>query len=134
MVNLWKRLVFVLSGSISEEDATKLARAGKEVIDKTKLGFELKYLDVPEAEYAAKFAAATSELIRSLRHEQQAVLRIGSLLVVKTTADGSSKILVETVSTDVRRILDANPGLLNSPPDLYLAIQGLKDKQQAEGE
>ena len=134
MVNLWKRLGFVLSGSISEEDAAKLARAGKEVIDKTKLGLELKYLNVPEADYAAKFAAATSELIRSLRHEQQAVLRLGSLLVVKTTTDGSSKILVETVSTDVRRILDANPGLLNSPPDLYLAIQSLKDKQQIERE
>ncbi len=134
MVNLWKRLGFLLTGSVSESQVEKLARLGKEAFEKAQSGAELEYLDKRESEHASNLAAAASQVILSLKDEPEAVLRLGQLLILKVTTNGKSRIIAETVSTDIRRILDQNPKLLNSPPELLRLIQAIHDKKPAANE
>jgi hypothetical protein len=48
---------------------------------------------------------------------------------VKITINGKSQIIAETVSTAIRRILDENPNLLNSPHKLFEALQRAHDSE-----
>jgi hypothetical protein len=131
MVNLWQTVWFWLKGTVSEKQAEQLAQFGKEALQKTQSGLELRYLDSREADCALKLSTAAAQLIGSLRGEQEAVLRLGPLLLVKVTLDGKSQIIAESVCTDIRRILDNNPRLLNSPSDLFKALQEMRDGERA---
>jgi hypothetical protein len=67
-----------------------------------------------------------------LENVSEAVLRLGPLLLVKVTINGKSQIVAETLSSAIRRILDENPELLNSPRKLFEVLQHLRDSEVRE--
>lgn len=87
----------------------------EDIYDKGKLALESKYLNEPTAAATEKYADAASKLIASIASLQNAVIRLGALLIIKTTTDGVAQVAIQTISPLLASQLDAQPDLLNSP-------------------
>lgn len=90
-----------------------------DIFQKGKLALETKYLNVPTAEASAKLAEAASKVIESLANIDDAAIRLGAIVIVKTKKEGKSILLVETVSPTLANTLDSMPNILTNPSAVY---------------
>ena len=127
MIKLWQRLRFVIREAFTPKKLDAAAKLGAEAVEKAQLGLELRYLDGPEAEITEKISRGAAELIKSLDNIDSAVLRMGSLLVIKCNFGGRCQIVAESISPQLRKLLESNPRLLSDPHELLDAVRGIKD-------
>lgn len=125
MVILFKRISFVLRKAFGKERAAKLAELAKIALIKGEEGIDQHYVHGPEAEATHKLAEAASKLIDSTKGVDELIIRAGSLLLVKYTQHGRSKVVVETMSPRLRRILDEKPTLMKQPKHLFREMERL---------
>ena len=84
----------------------------------------MKYVELPAAEQTEKLANAAKSLIESMQGFNDAVARLGALLVLKRTVDGEPKVMIQQLSAELIAILDEKPQLLRSPQTIYELITG----------
>jgi hypothetical protein len=133
MLKLWLKLKLSLRNAFTSQAAQQAAELGKEAFDKVTQGVEMQYLEGPAADATSKLAMAAAQMIQSLQHEDDAVIRVGALLVIKHTRRGKAVVMSQTISNDLRKILDENPTLLAQPASLLRVIKYL-DFQKKCGE
>lgn len=79
---------------------------------------ELKALDSQQAGVDRDEAESAARLIEALRDTPEAVMRMGSLLVIKVTGPGGARVVARTLTTDEMIAVNQKPSLLESPQDL----------------
>ncbi len=82
---------------------------------------ELKAIDAPQAQVDAAEAGAAADLIRSLEGQQNALVQIGSLLLVKV--DGN--LVVRNLTQRELAFIQRNPGSAANAKDILERLQGL---------
>lgn len=87
----------------------------EDVYNKGKLALEAKYLNAPMAEATEKYANAAGKLLDSISNFENAVIRLGALLVIKTTENGIPQVAIQTISPTLAAKFDEEPELLKSP-------------------
>lgn len=115
--SFYKKLKYLFSSTIGEEDLTTL-------YDKGKKALELKYVELPTADQTEKLANAAEKLIKSLSNVEEGVIRCGGLIVLKKIINGKPKVIVQQLSTEMIIILDKNPKLLFSVNTIYELLTG----------
>lgn len=116
--SFFQKLVFFLEGK-GKDEAVDIYKKGKDAL-------EMQYIDGPSAEATSKLATAAAALITALGPVDEGALRLGGILVVKVTQNGLSRIMAETVSHEVIKLLDSNPVLLENPQALFAMLTALK--------
>jgi hypothetical protein len=85
-------------------------------VQKIEKAVEAVVLDKPMAAVNLDQAEATSKLLTSLESVHNAVMAIGSVILVKTTApDGRSSVYVKTLTVAELRAFEANQHLMSDP-------------------
>lgn len=112
-----------VKGSWIKRGIAFIQRAAKskeatEVFDKTKKALELAHLDKVQSEVNKNNSEAAKALMDAVKDVPNAVMAMGSLVVVKTTVDGEPKVMIRNLTIDQLIQLDKNPDLLNKPFDL----------------
>jgi len=130
MLSLWKTLRFKLRKGTSPEAGREMIGLAQNALNLAKDGLEHHYIDGPEAEAAMKLATAASTVIASLAGVEDAVLRIGPLLLVKCTQNGVCRIAAQTISPKLRRLLDENPRMLQSSEVLFAMLAEEKEPSE----
>jgi hypothetical protein len=125
--SFFQRLKFVLTSE-------KTAKEVNDIYQKGKHALEAQQLDLPRAEASEKLANAAAKAIESIQLMDEAVLRLGALLVVKVQKEGKPVILVETISPQMSATLDVNPVILNSPAAIYEILLASKKYKGQIGE
>ncbi|GGT45950.1 hypothetical protein GCM10010176_106380 [Nonomuraea spiralis] len=96
-----------------------VAEAGLDgVAEKAARALELEQLQRRQATVNEMNLNAVANLIGQLSNQPSAVVRLGSVLLVKTPTD----LLVRELTLDEVRHLEANPGLLKDPMGAHLAF------------
>ena len=91
---------------------------------------EICTTDKIKAESDAALANAVSGLITALHSETHAAVRVGTILIVKTTnSSGQSAIATCTLSANQSKLLDKEPQLLDNP-SLVLNSLGIKETKE----
>ncbi len=103
----------------TKEEIKDLYKKGKEAL-------ESQFINLPAAEVTEKLATAAGALIQAIDKQDEAVLRMGAILIVKVQQNNKSVIVAETVSPEITRVLDNNPSLLKHPQAVYELIIGIK--------
>jgi hypothetical protein len=113
----WKRIQFVLNKQVSVDELDRAISKGKKAL-------ELKHVELPTAEQTEKLASASKSIIESLEGFNEAVVRLGAILVLKRTVNGEPKLIVQQLSSELITLLDKKPQLLKSPQTIYELITG----------
>src|SRR5262249_36295666 len=99
--------------------SARQALTRREVADrlhKIEHALEVAVLQRPMSEVNVNQADATERLIRAVTEVENAVMVIGSLILVKTTgADGERQLFAKTLSVPEMRSFEANQHLMKSP-------------------
>ena len=93
----------------------ELKQEATEIYDEMKEALRRKHIDVEGATAYEKRANATANLLKSIEPYENAIMRLGDVVVAKSTIDGTPLLLVETVSPKLARELEKQPGILNDP-------------------
>jgi hypothetical protein len=80
-----------------------------------KAALRAQQLNKPRSEATEKLAVAASTLLASLEGFDNAILRLGELVVVKQTHNGITNVGIETISPELASKLEADPELLRDP-------------------
>ena len=115
--SFFKRLKFIFSSTIGEEDLVQLYQRGKKAL-------ELKHIELPSAEQTEKLANAAEKLVKSLEGVEEGVIRCGGLIVLKKGVDGKPKLIIQQLSTEMIIILDKHPQLLFNVNTVYELLTG----------
>ena len=105
--SFFQQLRYKLSQWITPEDASKLREEAKEALDAK--------INKISIETTATLSVASAELIKSLEKVDNAAIRLGTIIVVKTTIDGTSTVRVENVSMALGHKLRDEPAFLENP-------------------
>jgi hypothetical protein len=116
--SFFQRLLFLLKGEVKQE--------ASELYGKGKIALEAQFIDLPSAEITSKLSAAAAELITALGPVSEAAVRCGSLLIIKMTQEGVSKIIIETTSPELAALLNKSPALLQNPRIVFDLIAGMR--------
>lgn len=115
--SFFKRLKYIFSSTIGEEDLVQLYQRGKKAL-------ELKHIDLPTADQTEKLASAAEKLVSSLEGVEEGVIRCGALIVVKKNINGVQKLIIQQLSTEMIIILDKHPKLLFNVNTIYELLTG----------
>ncbi|MEZ0107999.1 cold shock CspA family protein [Catenulispora sp. EB89] len=116
IIGSWLRLKLVRS----KEALT--SREVKDRLRRVERAFELGLLDKPQAEVNATQAEAVAKTLESIRDQNEALLQIGSLLIIKRRGVP----IVRNLTYDEMAHLQRNPLLVN--PDMVIeALQAYQD-------
>ncbi len=118
--SFFQQLRYKLSELITPEDVSKLAEEAKE-------GLRAQINKTP-IQATATLTSATAELITSLEKVDNAAIRLGTLIVVKTTIDGVTKVRIEDISITLAHKLRDEPTFLESP----VAVAHFLDEEKKE--
>ena len=110
--SFWQRIAFKLVKKSTRKELGDLYNSGKEAL-------ELKYSNLVSAESTSLLANASSSILQSLNDVDEAVVRLGAIIVLKVKINGEIKVIIETLSPRIMRHLDQNPKLLKAPNLLY---------------
>ena len=91
---------------------------------KGKKALELKYVELPTAEQTEKLANSAAKIVEILDKQDEGVVRLGSLIVLKKQVDGKSKIIVLQLNFELITLLDKNPQLLMNLQTMYELLTG----------
>ena len=92
------------------------SRTGEELrkmMEETRRALELAALHKPQAEADRNQAEGAAALIKSLERENEAVVLIGSILILKLTTNGASRIMTRTLSQTELMEIQSTPGRLS---------------------
>lgn len=107
------------------KEGTKLTqREIAKDFSKGKKALELKYVELPTAEQTEKLANSASKIVELLKGQDEGVVRLGALLVLKKQIDGKSKVIIQQLNFDLISILDKSPQLLQNLQTVYELITG----------
>jgi hypothetical protein len=120
--SFFQRLQFLSKSKRTNEEIDDIYQKGKRAL-------EYKYLNVPAADATSQLSQAASQLISAVKDIDEAVVRLGSILLVKTSKEGKSQIIIETVSHELASSFDNNPNLLKNPNAVYELLVGERKKQ-----
>jgi len=109
-----KRFLTSTKESLSEPEV-------QERLNKVEKALELQALNKPISEIDKNQAEAISAVIKSIENVESAVLRIGSLIILKQTIDGNPKIFARTLTVKELQFIDKHPEML-SKPDSIMAL------------
>lgn len=76
----------------------------------------------PRSETIDNLASAAAALLTSLEGHDNAILRLGELVVVKHTHNGIGSVAIETISAELARKLESDPELLKNPRRLMAQL------------
>jgi transcriptional regulator NrdR family protein len=97
---------------------------------------EIAHLDLRQAELDVQTADAVMKLVRSLDDVSNAVIRVGSLLIVKQSSPTGPTIVARTLSQVEIRAMEQYPEIIRQPnnvlEELTLAIQSMDTASNAE--
>jgi hypothetical protein len=106
----------------------------KEIVDdfsKGKKALELKYVELPTADQTEKLANSALKIVELLKDQEEGIVRLGALLVLKKMINGESKIIIQQLNFELITILDKNPQLLQNLQSVYnLITNNLKEKER----
>jgi hypothetical protein len=101
---------------MSEEDVQQaLTKAGR--------ALEVQVLDKPQAEVDKVEAEAAAALITALANHEQGVIKVGSLLCLKTTLGGVSSIFIRNLTQVQLAYLDSHPSCMETPNELLARLE-----------
>lgn len=99
----------------------------REVLDrleKVEHAIDLEFIHKPQAEVTGSIGAAAAQVIAALAETEQAVVQVGTLLIVKANPDGvRPTVLVRTLSMREMMVLERNPELMLHPLRLLKALE-----------
>ena len=93
-------------------------KAAIEIFDKTKKAIELQQLEVHQSVVNKNNAEATAALLNAVKDIPFFATKMGSLIIVKYTNDGTSHVISKLLTTDETIYIDQHPELLNNPIEL----------------
>ncbi len=99
----------------------------KEKIDQAEHGLKLSTISKQQSEIDMNQAEAVSKILNSISDIENAAIKIGSLLIVKTTASGNPNIAVKNLSIKEMMLLEDEPSLLKNPIDL---LENITEKRE----
>lgn len=79
-------------------------------------------VDKANAEILERRASATAKLLAQIEKFDEAVLRLGGVLIVKATVNGKTRLVIETISQSLSRQLENDPLLMQRPRDLFTLL------------
>lgn len=103
----WRQLFRSLSPIAKEE--------GHEIFVGIKEALRRASIDKLGAEAFDLRAKSASDLIQALEPYENAIVRLGDVILAKAIIDGQQRIVIETVSAHLSRQLESNPILLKDP-------------------
>jgi len=104
-----------------------ILREGGEFYDGIKEALRRQKIDAAGAESFEKRATAAAALLASLAQYEQAVVRLGDVIIVKAVVDGVPRIAIETVSMTLARELESQPQLACDPMALFKRLQDINN-------
>ncbi len=120
MFAILRRLKNLFNNPVVRKESTELYNSSK-------LALETHYLNKPVAEATASLATSAAALVASLNGADNSSMRIGVLLVIKTTdITGKVTIVSETLSPELADIFDKNPDLVGDPDITLSALKNLR--------
>jgi len=120
--SFFQRLIFWAKDKINEDELEKKYKEMEEVL---KVAKTYK----PSAEILEKQAAAAGQLLARIKDIPNAVLRLDRVLIIKITRQGQPSLMIETLSHEIARQMDENPGSLRTPGH---ALQFLEEHKQLQ--
>ena len=97
----------------------------KEIYEDLKEGLRRQQIDAHCADAYQKRAESTATLIKSLQPFDNAILRIGDVVIAKATVEGRARIAVHTLSPKQARHLDENAELASDAIEFFRYIDSL---------
>ena len=102
----------------------EIQKESRELYEVAKLAAETHAINKPTAEATNSLATATATIVASTAGIDNVCMRIGVLLIVKTTnEDGRAKLITHTLSPQLASLFDKNPHLIDDP---YRALETIK--------
>lgn len=119
--SFFKELWFLIKKSITPKKIEKNLEKAKDALEAT-------YFDKPMAEAQGAISSSTAELIKSIEHVDEVVIRLDRLILVKALIEGKSVLLTTTITVEFGRLLNHNPKILNHPKEVYYFLTNNSDK------
>lgn len=91
---------------------------------KGKKALELKYIELPTAEQTEKLANSAAKIVELLDGQDEGIVRLGALIVLKKQVDGKPKIIIQQLNFDLISVLDRSPQLLQNLQTAYELLTG----------
>ncbi len=111
---------------------SKMALTSDEMIDiytETREAIRRKAIDEVGADIFSKRANAVEKLLARLDQFDEVAFRLGDVLIVKATIAGKVRVVIETMSHQLQRMLDEDPMLMRDPTSLLTYINDPKQVQ-----
>lgn len=87
-------------------------------LEKAERALELTHINKVQSEIDSNLGAAAASVILSLKEEENAAIQIGSLLIVKITENGNSRITTRTLTQKELVQIESEPSLMNYPNNI----------------
>ena len=92
-------------------------------LEKIEHALDLRYIHKPQAEITQASGTAAAQLIASLEKTPQAVIQIGTVLLIKLRdSKGQSTVIVRTLNMRQMMMLERNVDLMTRPLELIAAL------------
>ena len=126
------RIRFRIARMISPEVKSRLYEESRDLINQGKESVYSRLGHVG-VESTNQMAEATSQLLTSLENIDNAVIRLGKLVVIKLTDEkGKSRIIAETVSLKLQNKMESNPKFLRDPNAVAAFLEEEKRNETIE--
>ena len=114
----FKKAWYAVVDKVLPGKRASLAKTAKNILGAASEAAYAQYIDTPSAEAMSSIASAASDLAKSFEQVDNVAARLGPLLFVKYTIDGTTYVRTETITPLLARTLDRNPRLMSSPQRL----------------
>lgn len=128
--SFFERLKYVLKGD-------KTSKELGDIYGKGKTALEAAYIRKPSAETTAALADAAAKLLAQINNDHEldeVAIRLGSILIIKTSVSGTKKLFIETISPEMMIKLDSDPALLRNPQKAVIELNLIENGKLACGE
>ena len=125
--SLHEGLKFWSKKRLSSKELDQLFQRGREALSGSPPGKR-------PAEGSDEFADASQKLCECLAPYENVALRLGEVLLVKTTQEGEVQVQVETISTELALMFDRFPRRLQDPQTVSQLLKLRAHTQQAPAE
>ena len=106
--------------------------ASNEVIEKAAESIKAAIVNLPQAQANSENADGISKLIHAIDTSRNAVMRFGTVLIVKVTTDGDAAIVTTDLSRQQQRALDRHPDWLIEPKLLLARLAEVEEPPAEE--
>lgn len=123
----WKKFILKSKEALTHGEVT-------DRLEKAESALQAQYLDRPQAEANRNQAEAAASVIGSLKEVPHACVQVGSLLIVKNTAeDGRSAVIARTLTRNELKSLEENQSMLGKPSDILRWLESAEQLQISSG-